>query len=182
MKLICPTCGSKDLWQPHTKTSFDRILETHGYGRYDCRNCWKRSIFKFDRKQFQRRETVVEMPVREQNVREQKIAEPSWSPSEAVPVPVPLRPEEATIIGPSVLISGEIFSREGMTVRGVLEGTLTMEGFRLVIEAGGNVSADVTAGSIAVCRDGTLAGQVRTPSFVVDDGANFNGKIEMIAN
>jgi cytoskeletal protein CcmA (bactofilin family) len=177
MKLICPTCGSKDLWQPHTKTSFDRILETHGYGRYDCRNCWKRSIFKFDRKAFQRdssrRKAMVDPPIQEETA------------TEPAPLTTPVattRPEESTIIGPTVLISGEIFSREGMTIRGVLEGTLAMDGYRLVIEAGGNVSADVTAGSITVCRDGTLTGQVRTPSFVVDDGGNFNGKIELIAH
>ena len=68
----------------------------------------------------------------------------------------------------------------GITVRGVLEGTLAMDGCRLVIEAGGTVSADVNAGSVAVCNDGTLTGKVRAASFVVDDGANFNGQIELI--
>jgi len=87
MKLICPTCGSKDLWQPHTKTSFDRILETHGYGRYDCRNCWKRSIFKFDRKQFQR-----EPPPRE------VLLSRRFNRKNALAVPI-ARSEESTVIG-----------------------------------------------------------------------------------
>jgi cytoskeletal protein CcmA (bactofilin family) len=195
MKLLCPTCGSKDLWQPHTKTSFDRILENHGYGRYDCRNCWKRSIFRFDRRlhrENSRREAEAAPPVRPEPAREEiateqmlpvtpvatAVATPSPVPMPS-PVPVP-RPEEPTVVGATVLISGEISSSEGMTIRGVLEGAVTMDGCRLVIEAGGTVAADVSAGSIAVCRDGTLTGQVKTPSFVVDDGANFNGKIELV--
>jgi cytoskeletal protein CcmA (bactofilin family) len=55
-----------------------------------------------------------------------------------------------------------------------------MEGCRLVIEADGTVAADVSAGSVEVCSDGTLTGKVRASSFVVDDGANFNGQIELI--
>ncbi len=162
MKFRCPICGSKDLWQPHEKTSFDLILEKRGYSRYDCRNCGKRPIFHVGRQEAE--------------------AAPPLQEGAATEAPAITRPVESTIIGASVLISGEISSREGMTVRGVLEGALTMDGFRLVIEAGGEVAAEVSAGSIAVCRDGALTGNVRTPSFVVDDGANFNGQIELTAH
>jgi len=167
MKLRCPSCGSKDLWQPHKKTSFDHMLEKRGYGRYDCRNCWKRSIFRVDRKARQRE--TQPPPVQEGKTTEPVAVEPIGT----------TRTLESTVIGATVLISGVVSSGEGMTIRGVLEGTLAIDGCRLVIEPGGNVAADVNAGSITVCRDGTLTGQIRTPSFVLEDGAYFNGNIEL---
>jgi len=59
---------------------------------------------------------------------------------------------------------------------------LVINDCRLVIEPGGHVAAEVNAGSVTVCRDGTLTGQVRTPSFVLEDGAHFNGNIELTAH
>jgi hypothetical protein len=170
MTLRCPACGSKDLWQPHKKTSFDLILRKHGFERFDCRNCWKRPIFRIHRQarkpETPRRETEALPPVRQG-----KAPEPIAA----------TRSPESTVIGASVLISGLVSSREGMTVRGILEGTLAMDGCQLVIEPGGNVTADVNAGGITVCPDGTLTGQVRTPSFVLQDGAYFKGNIELTA-
>jgi len=146
------------------------MLEKRGYGRFDCRNCWKRSIFRVNR-QARQRETPQREAEAAPPVHEERAAEPI----------VITRPEESTVIGATVLISGEVSSGEGITIRGVLEGTLAMDRYRLVIEPGGNVAADVNAGSVTVCRDGTLTGQVKTPSFVVEDGANFNGNIELTA-
>jgi cytoskeletal protein CcmA (bactofilin family)/predicted RNA-binding Zn-ribbon protein involved in translation (DUF1610 family) len=170
MTLRCPTCGSKDLWQPHKDTSFDLLLRKHGYERFDCRNCWKRSIFRIQRqapkRETPRRETEATPPVPEG-----KATEPIAA----------TRAPESTVIGAAVLISGIVSSSEGVTVRGVLEGTLDMDGCQLVIEPGGNVTADVNAGSITVCREGNLTGQVRTPSFVLEDGAYFKGNIELTA-
>ena len=170
MTLRCPTCGSQDLWQPHKKTSFDVILRKHGYERYDCRNCWKRSIFRIHRqgrkRETPRRESEAPPPV------------PEGKPTEPI---ARTGPPQSTVIGATVLISGIVSSSEGMTIRGVLEGTLAMDGCQLVIEPGGNVRADVNAGSITVRPDGTLTGQVRTPSFVLEDGAYFKGNIELTA-
>jgi cytoskeletal protein CcmA (bactofilin family) len=203
----CPSCDSKDLWQPHKKTPFDLLLEKRGYSRWDCRNCWKRTIFRAgperrsklikgqlvppDDQEPAEVEPQSESPVQEPLVFEPPVQEPpvyeapiQEEPVESTATTRPLgvpRPEESTVIGTTILISGEITSAEGITVRGVLEGTLTMESCRLVIEAGGTVAADVQAGSVAVCSDGTLTGKVRAASFVVDDGANFNGQIELIA-
>lgn len=174
MKFRCPTCGSKDLWQPHKKTSFDLMLEKRGYGRYDCRNCWKRSIFRVNHRSRQRE--TPGPPVYEATTTEPITIEPVAIEPVAI-----TRSPESTVIGATVLINGAISSGEGMTIRGVLEGTLAINGFRLVIEAGGNVAADVNAGSITVCRDGSLTGQVRTPSFVLEDGAYFSGNIELTA-
>lgn len=198
----CPTCDSKDLWQPHKKTPLDLLLEKRGYSRWDCRNCWKRTIFRASPEsrprlvkdrfippedqelaevESQAAPSFYALPVDEPGVQEQPVQKerPMESSSTTRPPSVPI-PEEYTVIGTTLLISGEITSTEGITVRGVLEGTLTMEGCRLVIEAGGTVAADVNAGSVEVCSDGTLTGKVRAASFVVDDGANFNGQIELI--
>jgi cytoskeletal protein CcmA (bactofilin family) len=103
-------------------------------------------------------------------------------------------PAEPTVIAPTMLIQGEVRSREGIHVRGRLEGILHVNGSRLVIEQGGSVAAMVRAArvvvhglllgdtvassSITVCRDGSLIGEVRTCSLVVEDGAYLKGKIE----
>jgi cytoskeletal protein CcmA (bactofilin family)/predicted RNA-binding Zn-ribbon protein involved in translation (DUF1610 family) len=184
MKFRCPTCGSKDLWQPHKKTSFDVMIEKRGYGRYDCRNCWKRSIFRVDKTRRRRSASSLVQP---EKATEPTATEPTpIEPTRAEPIatkPSPIaRPAESTIIGATVLINGVVSSGEEMTIRGVLEGILVINDCRLVIEPGGHVAAEVNAGSVTVCRDGTLTGQVRTPSFVLEDGAHFNGNIELTAH
>jgi len=105
-------------------------------------------------------------------------------------------PPEPTVIGPTMLIKGEVFASEGIYVRGRLEGTLHVDGSPLVIEQGGSVAAMVRASrvvvhglllgdtvassSLTVCRDGSLVGQVRTCSLVVEDGAYLKGMIETV--
>ena len=105
-------------------------------------------------------------------------------------------PAQPTVIGPTMLIQGEIYASEGIYVRGRLEGTLHVDGSPLVIEQGGSVAAMVRAArvvvhglllgdtvassSLTVCRDGSLVGQVKTCSLVVEDGAYLKGRIETV--
>lgn len=95
-----------------------------------------------------------------------------------------------------MLIQGEVRAGEGIQVRGRLEGTLHLNGSRLVIEPGASVAATVRAAhvevhglllgdtvassSLTVYRDGSLIGQVRTCLLVVEDGAYLKGRIETL--
>ena len=101
---------------------------------------------------------------------------------------------EGTIIGRSVLIHGELYSREGVHVYGELEGTVDVGDCAIVIEQGGTVAATVKAGSvvihgvlragniisnrITVCRDGSLIGDGTASSLVVEEGAYLHGRLE----
>jgi cytoskeletal protein CcmA (bactofilin family) len=105
-------------------------------------------------------------------------------------------PAQLTVIGPTMLIQGEVRGSEDIYVRGRLEGTLHVTGSRLVIEPGGSVAAMVRAAHVeihglllgdtvassglTVRRDGRLTGQVRTCSLVVEDGAYLKGRIEAV--
>jgi cytoskeletal protein CcmA (bactofilin family) len=100
--------------------------------------------------------------------------------------------QQGAHIGPSVVIKGQISSREPLTVSGRVEGTIEMPGHMLTIEAGAHVSADVAAAEIVIAGtvSGTLIaeerialragaevdGELQAPRLSVEDGARLNGK------
>src|SRR5438105_4176310 len=182
MLLRCRICGSKDLWQPRRHMStFDHMLSAGGYQRVDCRSCKNRFVVSIaDWKKFLKASTATNgrppASVRVESV----VAAPS--------VPA------GTIIGRSVLVHGEVHSGEDIQVYGELEGTVDVSGCEIVIEPGGTIAASVLAGyvvihgvlradnatsdHITVCRDGSLIGDVKTTSLVVEEGAYLRGRLE----
>lgn len=100
--------------------------------------------------------------------------------------------QQGAHIGPSVVVKGEISSREPLTVSGRVEGTIEMPGHMLTIEAGAHVIADVAAAAIVI--GGTVSGslvaeerialragaevdgELQAPRLAVEDGARVNGK------
>jgi len=103
---------------------------------------------------------------------------------------------EGTVIGPGLVIEGEITAEEDVTVAGRLKGRVATTGAVRVID-GGIAEADVEAASLKV--DGTVAGNVaatervelvaggrltgdvRTPRLSIAEGATFKGHIDMDA-
>jgi cytoskeletal protein CcmA (bactofilin family) len=100
-----------------------------------------------------------------------------------------------TIIGASLLITGEIISQEDITIHGHVKGQIRMEKGSLVVGQTGNVDADVDGARMTL--HGTLAGNVTaserielTPqanfsgmltarAVLMQDGATFNGLIDV---
>jgi len=100
-----------------------------------------------------------------------------------------------TTIGPSLTITGEITSREDITLQGGINGKITMEGGALVVAPQGKVDADVVGSRMTI--QGTVTGTVtldtrlelapganvkaalKAPSVVLEEGATFNGTLEM---
>src|SRR5512132_920977 len=100
-----------------------------------------------------------------------------------------------TIIGASLLITGEIISQEDITIHGRVMGQIRMEKGSLVVGETGSVEADVEGARMTI--HGTLAGHVAaverieltpkanvsgmltTPAAVIHDGAMFNGLIDV---
>jgi cytoskeletal protein CcmA (bactofilin family) len=100
-----------------------------------------------------------------------------------------------TTIGPSLIITGEITSREDITIHGRLKGQVRMEAGALLVAPTGNVDAHVHATRVTI--HGTVAGDVAaaerieltstsdvtgtltTSSLVLQDGATFNGVVDM---
>jgi cytoskeletal protein CcmA (bactofilin family) len=100
-----------------------------------------------------------------------------------------------TTIGPSLIITGEITSREDITVHGRLKGQVRLDAGALLVAPTGTVDAHVQATRVTI--HGTVAGDVAaaerieltqtadvtgtltTQTLVLQDGATFNGVVDM---
>jgi cytoskeletal protein CcmA (bactofilin family) len=100
----------------------------------------------------------------------------------------------STIIGESILISGSLTGDEDLTVRGRVEGTLTLTR-TLVVEPTGMVKAEVqvkncviagvvvgnvtASESVEITKEGRMVGDIAAPRVIIVDGASFRGRIDM---
>ena len=100
------------------------------------------------------------------------------------------------MIGKSVTIKGQIFSREDLTVDGEVEGSIELQENRLTIGPHGKIQAGVKAREIVVLgtingnveasekldirKDARLVGDIKTARIVIEDGAYFKGSIDII--
>lgn len=101
---------------------------------------------------------------------------------------------ESTIIGPSILINGKLSGDEDLTVRGRVEGELSLTK-TLIVEPSGIVKANVrvrnavisgvVVGNIAatesveLTREGRMTGDINAPRVIIVDGASFRGRVDM---
>lgn len=100
----------------------------------------------------------------------------------------------STIIGESILINGSLNGDEDLTVRGRVEGTLTLTK-TLVVEPTGVVKAEVqvrncviagvvvgnvtASESVEITKEGRMVGDINAPRVIIVDGASFRGRIDM---
>src|SRR3954471_9619851 len=99
-----------------------------------------------------------------------------------------------TVIGQSILISGKLTGDEDLTVRGRVEGELTLSR-TLIVEPSGVVKANVAVRnaivsgvvvgninateSVELTKEGRMVGDVRAPRVIIVDGASFRGRVDM---
>jgi cytoskeletal protein CcmA (bactofilin family) len=123
------------------------------------------------------------------------------APTAARPAPTPaVTPEQpaalyrGAVIGPSMTVKGEVYSREELYVDGEIEGSIEMQ-HRLTVGPNGKIRASVKAkevvieGSIhgnvtasekiMIRVQGSLVGDVKTAGIAIDDGAYFKGSIDI---
>ncbi len=102
--------------------------------------------------------------------------------------------DQATI-GPSIKIKGDISGEEDLVIHGSIEGTINLKNNNLMVGEKGHIKANVTARSICVGGEvkgelmgseqitikpsGRVAGNIRAPRVVLDDGCQFKGSIDM---
>src|SRR5574342_361251 len=100
----------------------------------------------------------------------------------------------STIIGESILINGNLNGDEDLTVRGRVEGTVTLTK-TLVVEPTGVVKAEVqvkncviagavvgnvtASESVEITKEGRMVGDIGAPRVIIVDGASFRGRIDM---
>ena len=99
------------------------------------------------------------------------------------------------ILGKSVNVKGQIFSREDLTIDGEVEGSVELQEHRLTVGPHGKVQAGVKAHEIIVLgtihgnvdaadrieirKDARLVGDIKTARIVIEDGAYFKGSIDI---
>ncbi len=102
----------------------------------------------------------------------------------------------AAALGKSVLVKGQIFSREDLTIDGEVEGTIELADSRLTVGPNGKVTANIKAREIIVLgmvngnmdvadkidirKEAKLVGDIRSARVVIEDGAYFKGSIDII--
>ena len=108
---------------------------------------------------------------------------------------MPNTPQLGTIIGRSAPIKGDIRNAVGLLIDGQMKGTLDLGHHRLVVgphaqdrgriaaremEVQGVVNGNVEAVERIVLRKHSkVVGDMKMPSVVIEDGANFNGRIDI---
>ncbi|HEX5421188.1 MAG TPA: polymer-forming cytoskeletal protein [Gammaproteobacteria bacterium] len=107
----------------------------------------------------------------------------------------PAGPREAAVIGPSIMIDGDLRGEEDLIIEGQVSGTVQLKNNSLTIGSQGKVKADLYAhsifvegymegdlyGSERVCvkKSAQVRGNITSPRVSLDDGARFKGTIEM---
>ena len=106
-------------------------------------------------------------------------------------------PDDAvvSVIGESLHFKGELSAGEDLIIEGTVEGKINQGKCCLTLKPNGRIIADVNATKIFI--DGTVQGDLRAtvsvtiratgkvtgnivaPRIAIDDGASFNGTIEM---
>src|SRR6202163_4919496 len=102
----------------------------------------------------------------------------------------------AAIIGKSVVLKGQIYGREDLTIDGEVEGTVELQEHRLTVGPNGKVMASIKAREIVVLgtihgnvettdkidirKEAKLVGDIKTARIVIEDGAYFKGNIDIV--
>jgi cytoskeletal protein CcmA (bactofilin family) len=100
----------------------------------------------------------------------------------------------ATVVGPSILINGNLQGDEDLTVLGRVEGNISLTR-TLHVEESGIVKADISVrnavvsgvvvgnitatDSVELTEAGRMVGDIRAPRVIIVDGARFRGAVDM---
>jgi len=101
----------------------------------------------------------------------------------------------SAVIGKSVVIKGQIYSREDLVVDGELEGTIEAHEHRITVGPNGKIQANLkgrevvllgqvhgnveATDKIEIRKDARLVGDIKTARIVIEDGAYFKGSIDI---
>ena len=101
------------------------------------------------------------------------------------------------VIGKGMIIKGRIHSEEDVFLNGEVEGDLDIENCRLTVGPDGKVAANARAREVDISgtftgnvesvektcirASGRLIGDVKTRGIVIEEGALFKGKVEIVS-
>ena len=107
----------------------------------------------------------------------------------------PVRSKNVSVIGPTLVIKGELSADEDLVIDGTIEGTIAHHKKNLTVGKQGRVTADIHASSVLVegelngdihsdglvslAKGATVNGNIYCARLVMEDGARFSGNIDM---
>jgi cytoskeletal protein CcmA (bactofilin family) len=102
---------------------------------------------------------------------------------------------ETTLIGPSIVIKGELSCGEGLYIDGQVEGIIDPKGNRLTVGPNGRVKANVNASAVVVQgklegsiqasdrvdlkQSAVVTGDIAAQRISIDEGAYFKGRVNI---
>jgi cytoskeletal protein CcmA (bactofilin family) len=102
---------------------------------------------------------------------------------------------ETTILGKSLVVKGEISGNEALVVDGRVEGPITLHGQRLTVRPNGFIHGDIEARHVILLgqvegdiqaservelfRSGSFTGNISTARISIEEGARFNGRLDI---
>jgi len=104
-------------------------------------------------------------------------------------------PGKAAVIGPGIVIDGDISGSENLVIEGKVRGRIHLAAHEVTVGQSGEVSADISAKVIRVAgkikgdlsgkekviisSTGNVHGNIVAPRMLLEDGAVFKGSIDM---
>jgi len=111
------------------------------------------------------------------------------------PPPVAPRKSGSSVVGPSLLVQGDVSGEEDLVIQGRLEGSVNLNKNQVTVGKDGRVHATINAQSIRVegtvegelrgreqiivTRTGSVHGNIVAPRVSLEDGCRFKGAIDM---
>ena len=106
-----------------------------------------------------------------------------------------VRKRKTSVIGPTLKFKGELSANEDLIIEGEIEGTIAHDGKSLTVGKEGRVKADIAAKTVEIygtvegnvhgedvvklAKSAEVIGNVTCARIVMEDGAHFNGRIDM---
>ena len=107
----------------------------------------------------------------------------------------PIRSKNVSVIGPTLFFKGELSADEDLIIEGRIEGTIAHHKKNLTVGKQGRVKAFIHAssviiegqligdihceGTVSLGKDAEVEGNIFCARIVMEDGARFEGKIDM---
>ena len=107
----------------------------------------------------------------------------------------PVRFQNVSVIGPTLVIKGELSADEDLVIEGQIEGTIAHHKKHLTVGEQGRVTGDIHAhsvivlgqligdihseGMVSLAKGADVTGNITCVRIAVEDGARWKGKIEM---
>jgi cytoskeletal protein CcmA (bactofilin family) len=108
----------------------------------------------------------------------------------------PIRAKNVSVIGPTLVFRGELSADEDLVIEGTIEGKIAHHDKNLTIGKQGRVTADIHAsavivegelngdihsdGLVSLAQKSTVNGNIYCARLVMQEGARFNGSVEMV--